>query len=600
MRLLDTSSYKLTEFHGEKIPPYVILSHTWGEGEVLLHDIQNNTAESKHGYSKLIGCCQKAVEDGFQWVWIDTCCIDKSSSTELSEAINSMYQWYRDSTICYAYLEDVGDVLHTPGMSLRHFMESRWFTRGWTLQELIAPRIVEFYTAYWEEIGTKRSLIAQVEAVTGIPARILHGESVSTCNVAQRMSWASNRQTTRREDRAYSLMGLFQLNMPLLYGEGDKAFVRLQEQILRQEEDYTIFAWTLREDCLETTLTGCLASSPNQFAKMASKGVVQPSGRGGLRAFKNPLSLPGHTPEPYYNNDKCQVMRTKNYELFRKPGPGLSIGMPLKPPEFTARGVSISLLVRPAPDTWLSAMAWIYCEVDGRLVCVLLKPYESDPISIHARFSSPVLISVDKSLLSEFKVTDLFLPPSGFWDLYPELGWGGPAIPVSRVWLKLSLTPNGKVGAHIVSTYPSYGWKHKRFYFGSAPNDHGTVLIECTHNYTGIVTRFMVSCGIHEGNPWCSIQEVLGANEQDWEKTLEELRRPFNLDSVGSGYSFSTTLDRAAKISVKIKSMVVSAKIRRGPKDEKGTPQLTLQMTVGRMSDAGDWVQVYAQQHPVV
>ncbi|EEU42514.1 uncharacterized protein NECHADRAFT_39749, partial [Fusarium vanettenii 77-13-4] len=236
MRLLDTSSYKLTEFHGEKIPPYVILSHTWGEGEVLFHDIQNNTAESKNGFRKMIDCCQKAVEDGFQWVWIDTCCIDKSSSAELSEAINSMYQWYRDSTICYAYLEDVENVS-------KRFTNSRWFTRGWTLQELIAPRIVELYTTHWEEIGTKRSLIAQIEGTTGIPARILHGESVSTCNVAQRMSWASKRQTTRREDRAYSLMGLFQINMPLLYGEGDKAFVRLQEHILRQEEDYTIFAW---------------------------------------------------------------------------------------------------------------------------------------------------------------------------------------------------------------------------------------------------------------------------------------------------------------------------------------------------------------------
>ncbi|KAL2687608.1 hypothetical protein Neosp_005169 [[Neocosmospora] mangrovei] len=600
MRLLDTSSYKLTEFHGEEIPPYVILSHTWGEGEVLFQDIQNNTAESKSGFRKMIDCCRKAAEDGFQWVWIDTCCIDKSSSAELSEAINSMYQWYRDSTICYAYLEDVEYVLQTRITGLTYFTKSRWFTRGWTLQELIAPRTVEFYTAYWREIGTKRSLIAQVEAVTGIPARILHGESVSTCNVAQRMSWASKRQTTRREDRAYSLMGLFQINMPLLYGEGDKAFVRLQEQILRQEEDYTIFAWTLREDCSETTLTGCLASSPNQFANMASEGLVLPSGRGGLRAFKSPQPVPGHIPEPYYNNDKCQVMKAKDYELFRRPGPGLSIGMPLKPPEFTARGVSISLPVRPAPDTWLSSMAWIYCEVDGRLVCVLLKPYESDPTSIHARFSSPVLISVDKSLLSEFKVTDLFLPPSGFWDLYPELSLGEPIIPKSCVWLKLS--PSSGFSAHIVSTYPSYGWKHERFYCHSAPNDHGTVLIECTQNYEDVgSTRFMVSCGIHEGNPWCSIKEMLGANGQDRENTLEDLRQPFNyLDSVGSGYLLSTILDRAVKISAKLKIMVVSAKIRRGPKDEEGTWQLTLQITVGRIIDLGSWVELYAQQHLIV
>ncbi|KAM0420630.1 hypothetical protein ACHAPT_011546 [Fusarium lateritium] len=146
MRLLDTSSYELTEFIGNKIPSYAILSHTWGEGEVLFSDIQNKTAQSKNGFGKLVSCCRKAVEDGFKWVWIDTCCIDKSSSAELSEAINSMYQWYRDSVICYAYLEDVTDTLPAKGTSSKGFAESRWFTRGWTLQELIAPRAVEFYT----------------------------------------------------------------------------------------------------------------------------------------------------------------------------------------------------------------------------------------------------------------------------------------------------------------------------------------------------------------------------------------------------------------------------------------------------------------------
>ncbi|KAJ4312813.1 hypothetical protein N0V84_009751 [Fusarium piperis] len=275
MRLLDTSSYTLTEFAGEDIPPYAILSHTWGEGEVLFHDIQNGTAQSKQGFGKLVGCCQKAFEDGFKWVWIDTCCIDKTSSAELSEAINSMYQWHKDSIICYAYLEDVTDVLRTPGAGSNHFTESRWFTRGWTLQELIAPRTVEFYTSNWLEIGTKRSFIVQIEIITGIPARILHGEEVSTCNVAQRMSWASERQTTRREDMAYCLMGLFQINMPLLYGEGDEAFVRLQEQILKQEEDYSIFAWTLQENRPQD-LTGCLASSPYQTKHVADVDATRP------------------------------------------------------------------------------------------------------------------------------------------------------------------------------------------------------------------------------------------------------------------------------------------------------------------------------------
>ncbi|RSL45479.1 hypothetical protein CEP54_014253 [Fusarium duplospermum] len=522
--------------------------------------------------------------------------LDKEDSAELSEAINSMYQWYRDSTICYAYLEDVEMEDWDNSMSLQYFTKSRWFTRGWTLQELIAPRTVEFYTSGWAEIGTKRSLIAQIETITGIPARILHGEKVSVCNVAQRMSWASKRQTTRREDRAYSLMGLFQINMPLLYGEGDRAFVRLQEQILRQEEDYSIFAWTLHEDCLETILTGCLASSPSQFANMASKGVVRPSGRGGLRAFKSPQPLSDHTMEPYYNNDMCQVMGAKNYERFRGPSPGLNIGMPLKPPEFTARGVSISLPVRPAPDTWLSAMAWIYSEVDERLVCVLLKPYASDPICIHARFSSPVLISVDKSLLSEFTVMDLFLPASGFWDLYPELDLGRPTMPSTCVRLEVSSSDGFE--AHVVSIYPNNGWDQNEFYCRCAPNNHGVVLIECAKGDT--VARFKVSCGIHEGNPWCSIREVLGANEQDQERILEDLRQSLNqLDSVWSGYMLSTMVDRSVKMSVKIPSMAVSAKIRQGPKDAEGTLRLRLQITVNWLTFSEDWVRVYARQHAI-
>jgi hypothetical protein len=144
MRLLDPASLCLSEFFGDSIPQYVILSHTWGEDEITFQDIQDlEKARKKKGFRKLEQSCRKAHSDGFQWVWIDTCCIDKSSSAELSEAINSMYQWYRDSQICYAYLEDVL-FLHA-GVDAIGLQESRWFTRGWTLQELIAPSIVEFY-----------------------------------------------------------------------------------------------------------------------------------------------------------------------------------------------------------------------------------------------------------------------------------------------------------------------------------------------------------------------------------------------------------------------------------------------------------------------
>jgi hypothetical protein len=161
MRLLSSDSLRLFEFFDENIPQYVILSHTWGEDEVTFQDIQNpEKAKRKKGFRKLEGCCKKAQSDGFQWVWIDTCCIDKSSSAELSEAINSMYQWYMKSQICYAYMEDVH--------SEEDFSWSRWFKRGWTLQELIAPSIVEFYTEGWVEIGTKMSLTEDISRITAI------------------------------------------------------------------------------------------------------------------------------------------------------------------------------------------------------------------------------------------------------------------------------------------------------------------------------------------------------------------------------------------------------------------------------------------------
>jgi len=273
MRLLSSDSLRLFEFFEESIPQYVILSHTWGQDEVTFQDIQNlEEAKRKKGFSKLEGCCKKAQSDGFQWVWIDTCCIDKSSSAELSEAINSMYQWYMKSQICYAYLEDV---LH----SAEDYSRSRWFTRGWTLQELIAPSIVEFYTVGWVEIGTKMSLAKKISRITAIDEAVLEDNSqMVKINIASRMSWASQRETTRIEDKAYCLMELFGINMPLLYGEGRRAFHRLQEEIMKMHEDYTLFAWANprarkaghcnpAESLTSYPSDGFLAESPHDFSK---------------------------------------------------------------------------------------------------------------------------------------------------------------------------------------------------------------------------------------------------------------------------------------------------------------------------------------------
>ena len=259
MRLLHTSIWKLEEFVGRDIPKYAILSHRWEEDEVTFQDLQQGlpTGEQpKKGWSKLKGCRAQAERDGFEWVWIDTCCIDKSSSAELSEAINSMFNWYREADVCYAYLSDV-PTGSGPYSRKGPFRCSKWFTRGWTLQELLAPGNLVFFNQEWEEIGTKGLLAKLVSEITGIE----NVQGFKKACVAQKMSWASKRETTRVEDMAYSLMGIFGVNMPPLYGEGSKAFTRLQKEILNNSDDESIFAWKDPED-----LTGgLLARSPAAF-----------------------------------------------------------------------------------------------------------------------------------------------------------------------------------------------------------------------------------------------------------------------------------------------------------------------------------------------
>ncbi len=239
------STLAFEEFFNTSSPPYAILSHTWGlaKEELTLSDIESKHLPRGVGYEKLQGCCRQAEKDGLEYVWIDTCCIDKDKLSELSEAINSMFQFYRDADICYAYLSDVphGD---NPGDVGSQFPSSRWFKRGWTLQELLAPSKVRFFNSRWEPLGTKSDLYSLISDITRIPSRILLGvESMHDATVAQRMSWAADRVTTRAEDKAYCLLGIFGVMMPLIYGERDEAFGRLQIEIVKKAWDDSIFAW---------------------------------------------------------------------------------------------------------------------------------------------------------------------------------------------------------------------------------------------------------------------------------------------------------------------------------------------------------------------
>ncbi|KAL2068712.1 hypothetical protein VTL71DRAFT_15050 [Oculimacula yallundae] len=174
MRLLSTSTLELVEFMGE-IPPYAILSHTWEEDEVSYQEMQSRAGHTKAGYQKIKHCCLIAASDGFQYAWVDTCCIDKTSSSELSEAINSMYRWYAEAGVCYVYLSDVDLRLHSAA-AIARLRRSRWFSRGWTLQELIAPASILFFDRNWQWFGTKSSFESVITDITGIDANVLAGK----------------------------------------------------------------------------------------------------------------------------------------------------------------------------------------------------------------------------------------------------------------------------------------------------------------------------------------------------------------------------------------------------------------------------------------
>lgn len=245
----------LVEFTGA-LPEYAILSHCWGSSleEVQFEEMQSVTAMNRDElcghkrYQKILRSCQQAREDGLLWVWVDTCCIDKRSSSELSEAINSMYQWYAKSKRCYVYLHDVhtSEFPRVQEERLREFNGwPKWFSRGWTLQELVAPSDIHFFNREWSNIGTKNTLTKQLSKITRIPDYVLTDglSSHRRSSVAQIMSWAADRRTTREEDRAYSLLGMLGVQMPMLYGEGKDAFRRLQEEIIKRSNDQTIFAW---------------------------------------------------------------------------------------------------------------------------------------------------------------------------------------------------------------------------------------------------------------------------------------------------------------------------------------------------------------------
>ncbi|KAF5542051.1 beta transducin [Fusarium mexicanum] len=318
MWLINTKTYKLENFVN---PPshYSILSHTWEGDEVLFQDMDSLPhARSKAGWKKIEMTCEASRQANFSYTWIDTCCIDKRSSAELSEAINSMFVWYQQSSVCYVYLSDlvfpctpVDTVMPESYMGrqwadaafskLQDAMRAcRWFTRGWTLQELIAPSQVVFVDQNWIRIGSRTRgsdlrFIKILENLTGIPSLVLeYVTNIATIPVAQRMSWAASRETTRIEDIAYCLLGIFDVNMPLLYGEGSKSFLRLQEEIVKNHDDLSLFAW--KQDSASYgigVLRGCFANSPAEFAHWLNIQIELNNFESGMEVASKNVKLDG-------------------------------------------------------------------------------------------------------------------------------------------------------------------------------------------------------------------------------------------------------------------------------------------------------------------
>ncbi|RFN41777.1 hypothetical protein FIE12Z_12927 [Fusarium flagelliforme] len=318
--LVEKQRISFEEFYGE-LPQYAILSHTWENNEeITLQECNTKGAKLKSGYDKIMKTCQLALADGLEYAWVDTCCIDKSSSAELTEAINSMFLWYQKAKICYVYLADKKD---------DRLSRCRWFTRGWTLQELIAPSTMMFFNHWWDCIGTKKSLVSDLSRISNIDKGILlHEVPISSACIAKRLSWAAYRKTTRVEDMAYCLLGICNIHMPMLYGEGKAAFRRLQEEIIKTTYDLSLLAWT-PPDNSEGEYWGFLAESVGYFALCHSMYSTADSllDEGEISISNKGLKLKARLFILKYSSDKHRYGLGLDYRTPGKDGRFLTIPM---------------------------------------------------------------------------------------------------------------------------------------------------------------------------------------------------------------------------------------------------------------------------------
>ncbi|KAI6007493.1 hypothetical protein EDC04DRAFT_2611339 [Pisolithus marmoratus] len=236
MYLLNVATQQLEDIH--ELRPYAILSHALQAGEtVYFHQVGTESVRMQPGYEKVETCCEPARQGGLKYIWTDTCCANANNSAAYTETTTLAYTWYQQAHVCYTYLDDV-DGSEDSREKHSTFKRSRWFRLTWTLGELSAPK----HVLLRERLDNDRN--------EGRPFECIHRdaleypERVPCFSIATRMSWARGRTSTKHEDRVYALMGLFGVNLPILYGEGEtRTFLKLQNEILKTTDDQSIFAW---------------------------------------------------------------------------------------------------------------------------------------------------------------------------------------------------------------------------------------------------------------------------------------------------------------------------------------------------------------------
>jgi len=544
-QLLKARTLRLQEFLADRVLPYAILSHTWERDELTYQGIREGLLESNRNmYMKMRKCCEQAIRDGLNWVWVDTCCIDKTSSAELSEAINSMYEWCQSAAVCYAYLSDV-DV---QSIEIRYFdrriSKSRWFSRGWTLQELIAPQALTFFDQDWTFVGIKESLVNTLSWITGVKRGVLVGKDPpSSCSIAERMSWAADRSTTREEDMAYSLLSVFNINMPLLYGEGERAFFRLQEEIVRHEEDYTVLLWG-DLDSRPDAQAGFLARSPADFSSHLTVPYFM---KNGFRVYARCM----------WSNARCIALtqaRLREKDVVRLVDPEALLEK-FEPPSITSRGLKLKLFCKDVANGEL--LLWTFCvhADSGKLILIKLdatntllwrspdlleycpkeelmdsKPRELDlpirwrePGRLGGRLELPLLSQVDDETYTIFKIT-----------IY---GLDTPVVEESRKASEPD-PPNRRRTIRLIDTWPSascipaHGDYTELVLVNLLQSTCVSAVLRFKYNIGPASAQFAVIIGFHESRFWLRVPRSMGRSMMSSENYFTKWQAVMQNDEV--------------------------------------------------------------------